>query len=183
MNLPIGKLFYFVPNIQSYTDASLATNGQTGIHYPPYGAPNMEAGQTPNSGYDYNNTKDLYDRFYEGNEPALDPPGLYDYSKGQYSAITAPVATVAWVGDQLVASGYGLSDYRKVLIVMSGFASDGAGKLIGPDGQPMDNESFLADLRILGVAGNPYTSDNVNNNYLLRDMVKVLLNTVTTTQL
>jgi len=166
MNLPIGKLFYFVPNIQAYTDPTNLAN--TGIHYAPYGSPNAASDQTPNSGYDYNNTKDLYDRFYEGNEPALDPPGLFDYSKGQYSAITANVATVAWVGDSLVVSGYGTSDYRKVLIVMSGFASDGAGKLIGPDGQPMDNESFLSDLTIYGVAGNPTTSANVNNPYLFR---------------
>ena len=166
MNLPIGKLFYFVPNIQAYTDPTDLAN--TGIHYPPYGAPNMEAGQTPNSGYDYNNTKDLYDRFYEGNEPALDPPGLFDYSKGQYSSITASVATVAWLADQLVVSAYSASDYRKVLIVMSGFASDGAGKLIGPDGQPMDNESFLSDLTVKGVAGNIYTAANVNNPYLFR---------------
>jgi hypothetical protein len=128
----------------------------------------MEAGQTPNSGYDYNNTKDLYDRFYEGNEPALDPPGLFDYSKGQYSAITAEVGTVAWLADQLVPSAYTLSDYRKVLIVMSGFASDGAGKLIGPDGQPMDNEAFLSDLTIYGVTGNEYTSANTTNPYLFR---------------
>jgi hypothetical protein len=166
MNLPIGKLFYFVPNIQSYTDTANLAN--TGIHYPPYGAPNMEAGQTPNSGYDYNNTKDLYDRFYEGNEPALDPPGLFDYSKGQYSAITAEVGTVAWLADQLVPSAYTTSDYRKVLIVMSGFASDGAGKLIGPDGQPMDNEAFLSDLTIYGVAGNPTTAANATNPYLFR---------------
>jgi hypothetical protein len=166
MNLPIGKLFYFVPNIQAYTDpANLAT---TGIHYAPYGSPNAANDQTPNSGYDYNNTKDLYDRFYEGNEPALDPPGLFDYSKGQYSAITAPVVTVSWDADQLVPSAYTLSDYRKVLIVMSGFASDGAGKLIGPDGQPMDNESFLSDLTIKGVAGNTTTSANANNPYLFR---------------
>ena len=164
MNLPIGKLFYFVPNIQSYETES-ATNA---THYAPYGAPNATNGQLPNSGYDYNNTKDLYDRFYEGNEPALDPPGLYDYSKGEWTALTAPVTTVAWVGDSLVTSGYGLSDYRKVLIVMSGFASDGAGKLIGPDGQPMDNESFLADLKVRGVSGNPTTAANVNNNYLFR---------------
>jgi hypothetical protein len=166
MNLPIGKLFYFVPNIQAYTDpANLAT---TGIHYAPYGSPNAAADQTPNSGYDYNNTKDLYDRFYEGNEPALDPPGLFDYSKGQYSAITAPVATVAWFADQLVPSAYTESDYRKVLIAMSGFASDGAGKLIGPDGQPMDNEAFLSDLTIYGAAGNVYTSANTANPYLFR---------------
>jgi len=166
MNLPIGKLFYFVPNIQAYTDPTDLAN--TGIHYPPYGAPNMEAGQTPNSGYDYNNTKDLYDRFYEGNEPALDPPGLFDYSKGQYSSITANITTVAWLADQLIVSGYGTSDYRKVLIVMSGFADAGAGKLIGPDGQPMDNESFLSDLTVYGAAGNPTTSANVNNPYLFR---------------
>ena len=166
MNLPIGKLFYFVPNIQAYTDPTNLAN--TGIHYAPYGSPNAAADQTPNSGYDYNNTKDLYDRFYEGNEPALDPPGLFDYSKGQYSAITANVATVAWLADQLVASAYTLSDYRKVLIVMSGFASDGAGKLIGPDGQPMDNEAFLSDLTVYGAAGNVYTSANTTNPYLFR---------------
>jgi len=164
MNLPIGKLFYFVPNIQSY-EVETATNGQ---HYAPYGSPNASDTQTPNSGYDYNNTKDLYDRFYEGNEPALDPPGLFDYSKGQFSAITAQVGTVAWLADQLVPSAYTLSDYRKVLIVMSGFASDGAGKLIGPDGQPMDNEAFLSDLTVYGAAGNTTTSANTSNPYLFR---------------
>jgi hypothetical protein len=161
MNLPIGKLFYFVPNIQAYQPG-------TSEHYAPYGSPNEAVGQTPNSGYDYNNTKDLYDRFYEGNEPALDPPGLFDYSKGQFSAITADVATVAWLADALVASAYTSSDYRKVLVVLSGFASDGAGKLIGPDGQPMDNESFLSDLTVYGAAGNTTTSANTSNPYLFR---------------
>ena len=161
MNLPIGKLFYFVPNIQAYQPG-------TSEHYAPYGSPNEAAGQTPNSGYDYNNTKDLYDRFYEGNEPALDPPGLFDYSKGQFSAITADVATVSWLSDALVSSAYTLSDYRKVLVVLSGFASDGAGKLIGPDGQPMDNESFLSDLTVYGAAGNTTTSANASNPYLFR---------------
>jgi hypothetical protein len=161
MNLPIGKLFYFVPNIQAYQPG-------TSEHYAPYGSPNANADQTPNSGYDYNNTKDLYDRFYEGNEPALDPPGLFDYSKGQYSAITAEVGTVAWDADQLVPSAYTVGNYRKVLIIMSGFASDGAGKLIGPDGQPMDNEAFLSDLTVKGSSANVYTSGNTNNAYLFR---------------
>jgi hypothetical protein len=167
MNLPIGKLFYFVPNIQAYTDPTNLAN--TGQHYAPYGSPNASDTQTPNSGYDYNTTKDLYDRFYEGNEPALDPPGLFDYSKGQYSAITANVTTVAWdSAGLLVPSAYTESDYRKVLIVLSGFASAGAGKLIGPDGQPMDNEAFLSDLTIKGAAGNATTSANTNNPYLFR---------------
>ena len=162
MNLPIGKLFYFVPNIQSYTGAG------DNEHWAPYGSPNAAAGQTPNSGYDYNVQKDLYDRFYEGNEPALDPPGLYDYSKGQFSSITAGNRTVVWVGDELVVSGYGTDSYRKVLLVMSGFASAGAGKLIGPNGQPMDTEEFLSDLTIRGAAANATTSANTNSNYLFR---------------
>jgi hypothetical protein len=162
MNLPIGKLFYFVPNIQSYQPG-------TSEHYAPYGSPNAAAGQTPNSGYDYNATKDLYDRFYEGNEPALDPPGLFDYSKGQYSAITGTVVTVAWDALGLLSpSAYTEDNYRKVLIVMSGFANAGAGKLIGPDGQPMDNEAFLSDLTVYGVSTNVNTAANVNNPYLFR---------------
>ena len=162
MNLPIGKLFYFVPNIQSYTGAG------ANEHWAPFGAPNAAAGQTPNSGYDYNTQKDLYDRFYEGNEPALDPPGLYDYSKGSFSAISADTQTVVWFGSELIQSGYAVANYRKVLIVMSGFASAGAGQLIGPNGQPMDTEEFLSDLQIRGVLGNVYTSANTQNNYLFR---------------
>jgi hypothetical protein len=163
MNLPIGKLFYFVPNIQAYQEG-------TSEHYAPYGSPNQAAGQTPNSGYNYNNGRDLYDRFYEGNEPALDPPGLFDYSKGQFSAITATVVTAAWNSTtlNLDPSAYATDSYRKVLLIMSGFASDGAGKLIGPDGNPIDNESFLSDLTIKGAAGNFTTSGNVNNPYLFR---------------
>jgi hypothetical protein len=149
MNLPIGKLFFFVPNIQGYETTT------TGQHRAPVGSPNNPSG-LPNAGYDYNTDKNLYDRFYEGNEPALDPPGLFDYSKGQFSAMTSAngtvAATVAWSSGSLVLSGYLAGEYRKVLVAMSGFASGGAGKLIGPDGQPMDNESFLADLKVNAVS-------------------------------
>jgi hypothetical protein len=161
MNLPIGKLFYFVPQIQNYADAA-------NQHYAPYGAPNGPA--SPNAGYNWNEGRDLYDRFYEGNEPALDPPGLFDYSKGQFSAITADVTTAAWNSTtlNLVPSAYSADAYRKVLVIMSGFAQVAAGKLIGPDGNPIDNESFLSDLTIYGVAGNAYTSANTANPYLFR---------------
>jgi hypothetical protein len=159
MNLPIGKLFYFVPNIQSYETGG-GQDDNTGVHYAPYGAPNGPA--SPNAGYDYNTGRDLYDRFYEGNEPALDPPGLYDYSKGQFSSITSAntsVVTAQWNNTtlNLEPAAYALTDYRKVLVIMSGFASVGAGKLIGPDGQPMDTEAFLADLTINGVSTNTTT--------------------------
>ena len=161
MNLPIGKLFYFVPNIQNYQNAD-------NQHYAPYGAPNGPA--DPNAGYNWNQGRDLYDRFYEGNEPALDPPGLFDYSKGQFSAITGTAVTAAWNSTtlNLNPSAYTEDAYRKVLIIMSGFASDAAGKLIGPDGNPIDNESFLSDLTIFGASGNEFTSANTANPYLFR---------------
>ena len=158
MNLPIGKLFYFVPNIQSYDPAAPAGFNR---HYSPYGAPDGPA--SPNAGYNYNDGRDLYDRFYEGNEPALDPPGLFDYSKGSYTSVTSAitaVVTAQWNNTtlNLEPAAYATDNYRKVLVIMSGFASDGAGKLIGPDGNPIDTESFLADLTIYGVSANPTTA-------------------------
>ena len=144
MNLPIGKLFYFIPKIQGYQNGQDPTAG--GTHYGPIGA---VGGGAYGDGYSATD-KNLYDRFYEGNEAQLDPPGLFDYSKGEFSAITSTaVGTVAWNGANLSSSGYGANqEYRKVLIGLSGFTSGGAGKLIGPDGQEMDNEAFLSDLRI-----------------------------------
>jgi hypothetical protein len=119
-----------------------------GTHFAPYGAPNGPA--DTNTGYGAND-KNLYDRFYEGNEATLDPPGLFDYSKGTFSAITASATTVQWSGSDLVGSNYAAGEYRKVLLLLSGFTNAGAGKLIGPDGQVMDNESFLADLTVKAV--------------------------------
>ena len=158
MNLPIGKLFYFVPKIQGYQGG---IDGQySGQHYAPIGAPGNYndgtlpspngTGGNPNAGYTTgtgtNNpvyTKNLYDLFYEGNEPSLDPPGLFDYSKGRWSAITATTTIQKWTGGVLVdANISGTTDgaltiasgnTRKVIIKMCGFADTGAGKLIGPD--------------------------------------------------
>ena len=80
MNLPIGKLFYFVPKIQNQA-------GLTGAHRQPFGAPGNSDGV--NAGYGADGySKNLYDQFYEGEVPNSDPAGLFDYSKGEYSAIT-----------------------------------------------------------------------------------------------
>ena len=166
MNLPIGKLFYFVPKIQGYKDGILGAGPyqqSSGEHYAPIGAPNgpanVGAGYTDGSGtYNPIYEKNLYDLFYEGNEPSLDPPGLFDYSKGRWSAITATTTIQKWTGGVLVdANISGTTDgatviasgnTRKVIIKMCGFADTGAGKLIGPDGNEMDTESFLSDLVI-----------------------------------
>jgi len=168
MNLPIGKLFYFVPKIQGYTGGTANESGQ---HYAPVGSPGNYPGN-PNAGYDGSGAyaKNLYDLFYEGAEPGLDPPGLFDYSKGRWSAITGNTVTYAWspTSGQLVPSGYTSGAYRKAIIVMSGFSQDGAGKLIGPDGQEIDSETFLADLKVIGVGTNTTTSANQFNPYLFR---------------
>jgi len=173
MNLPIGKLFYFVPKIQGYENASseyanLYPNSDPsnstagGEHFAPYGAPNGP--DNTNAGYDltaggYPYKKDLYDLFYEGNEASLDPPGLFDYSKGKWTAVTTNATVQAWVGSSLVDANIGSGEiipngnYRKVIVKMGGFTTSGAGKLIGPDGNEMDTESFLSDLRIYANSG------------------------------
>jgi len=157
MNLPIGKLFYFVPKIQSYNGSDQ--------HYPPVGSPEaVDSGEnSPNQGYDIG--KNLYDRFYEGNEAALDPPGLFDYSKGRYSAITANLTTQVWSSDSLVASGYGAGEYRKVIVLLSGFSNGGYGKLLGPDGNTVDSEAFLSDLTVKAVtsAGGAFSGAGAGN--------------------
>jgi hypothetical protein len=163
MNLPIGKLFYFVPKIQGYDLGQDPQNG--GTHFAPFGAPGGPA--ATNTGYGAND-KNLYDRFYEGNEAALDPPGLFDYSKGTFSAITITASTQAWNGSNLQQSAYTASqEYRKVLIALSGFQSAGQGKLVGPDGNEQDTEAFLSDLEVTVVTnavGNGFSGTSLTTS-------------------
>ena len=159
MNLPIGKLFYFVPKIQN--------RNANGTHVAPFGAPNGPS--TTDSNYGAND-KNLYDRFYEGSTPNSDPAGLFDYSKGAYSAQTVMATAVGWsTGGTLTAeAGEDLytGNTREVLVALSGFASAGAGKLIGPDGQEMDTEDFLASLEIKlsAASGNAVANTYYNFN-------------------
>ena len=157
MNLPIGKLFYFVPKIQGYDGG----NANGGEHYAPIGAPNgptadQNAGYTDATGA---YSKNLYDLFYEGGEAALDPPGLFDYSKGQWTAVTADTTAQVWNGSVLGNAGNNNALYtattgtRKIIIKMCDFNRAGQGKLIGPDGNEMDTETFLSDLKIIANAG------------------------------
>jgi hypothetical protein len=153
MNLPIGKLFFFVPKIQGYSGGT-QNQTQSGDHYSPVGSPGNYPG-SPGSGYGDSAgayQKNLYDLFYEGTEPGLDPDGLFDYSKGRWSAITATCATVQWSNGALVPASYS-GENRKILVAMSGFSNTGDGKLIGPNGQEMDTEEFLSGLKL-------YTADS-----------------------
>jgi hypothetical protein len=158
MNLPIGKLFYFVPKIQGYSGGTYtgAYPSNSGDHYSPVGAPGNYTGD-PNAGYDSGTgtcnptySKNLYDLFYEGSEAGLDPPGLFDYSKGRWSAVTQNTSMLQWsngnlVDFQITSEG----NYRKIIMKLCGWNSYiGWGKLVGPDGAEVDSETFLSDLKI-----------------------------------
>ena len=67
LNLPIGKLFYFVPEISTNRPGFDNTTGGFDASVP--------------------STVDLYDQFYEDREPG---GGLFDSSRGAPTAITLP---------------------------------------------------------------------------------------------
>jgi hypothetical protein len=176
MNLPIGKLFFFVPRIQGYQSGQEQTSANDyaggGTHYAPVGSPNNPTidSSTVGAGYPPNAnaySKNLYDLFYEGSEGQLDPPGLFDYSKGKWSAVTLDATLQAWNGSEL--DDYTITattNVRKVIVKLCGFRNAGVGKLIGPDGNEIDNESFLSDLRIFQQAGNGLSASTTPCNVL-----------------
>ena len=139
MNLPIGKLFYFIPKIQD--------RNNDGTHNAPYKMP----GNTDQAekGYD---GKNLYDRFYELGDGNAPETGLFDYSKGTFSGVTLNAVSAVAFSNGVVAdvpdsvlTGETVSN---LVIKFSGFSSDGQGKLIGPNGNVMDTEEFLASAEV-----------------------------------
>jgi hypothetical protein len=153
MNLPIGKLFFFVPKIQE--------RESNGSHRAPFGMP----GNTDDATAGYNgNTKNLYDRFYEASDN--DDQGLFDYSKGDYTTDTvAPHAFVTFDNGVASTSSASLSgaSVSSVIVVLSGFTKDGQGKMVGANGNMMDTEEFLASLQIelTGTTANGIKNFNV----------------------
>ena len=149
MNLPIGKLFYFIPKIQERNSTA---------HYQPYGYP---SGQTdPSTGYTGNN---LYDRFYETDDTT--GSGLFDYSKGQYSGVSkTPGAFVTFSNGVASTSTAALSgaSVSSVIVAVTGFTKDGEGKIIGANGNAMDTEEFLASLSVT-ISGNLTINNGVKN--------------------
>jgi len=146
MNLPIGKLFFFVPKIQDTKSA-------------PFGYPNNEG--DPSAGY--TSTKSLYDRFYEESDGA--DQGLFDYSRGPKTVnTTTPYAFVTFnsgVPSKTTAALSG-SSVSSSIVVVSGFTKAGQGKLVGADGNVMDTEEFLASLSV-EITGNTTGNNGVKN--------------------
>jgi hypothetical protein len=160
MNLPIGKLFYFIPKIQ---ERDAADN-----HLSPYSGPNgVTSNNSSTTGYTAT-AKNLYDRFYEASD--ANDQGLFDYSKGGFDVITAGVVDLYTFSDGVatvqnaIATGTSVSS---VILKVTGFTSGGAGKLIGANGQEMDTEEFLASLQITAsqVSSSALPFNVVTNKY------------------
>jgi hypothetical protein len=140
MNLPIGKLFYFVPK------ASERVTGADGKER--HGEPVVttcvtDLGCDPTTYSDC--AKNLYDRFYNDE--------FFDQSKGAYSAVTRNADPVIWTacstGSEFtdgVTAYAGDGSVRTQILKLCGFSTAGAGRLTGPNGNEMDTEEFLASL-------------------------------------
>jgi len=170
LNLPIGKLFYFVPKYSDRT-GTLDVNGATSSH----GQPLVTACLTDETGCDvttFNNgcLKNLYDAFYND--------GLFDQSKGKITLVVATGSTcVAWTacttgyefapGKSAAASDGSL---RHQVIKVVGFNNSGdPGRLRTPDGNEMDTETFLASLAV--VAGGAVVDPNGQTILALGDTI------------
>jgi len=143
MNLPIGKLFFFVPKIQERDNSN--------NHYSPYGYPNTGA---TSQGYD-TGAKNLYDRFYEGSDAVGE--GLFDYSKGSFTDVSLTGTSIVTFANGVESNAVTIAtgtDVSSVILKLTGFSRLGQGKLAGPDGNEMDTEEFLASLTITAPRAN-----------------------------
>ena len=139
LNMPVGKLFYFVPKVSSGPTA-LGTVGS----------------------YD---TTDLYDQFYEPGGMYEQSKGKATSSACTMTAVvfnSAASGTTYEDGHPTADCSSGGLRYQKFAI--AGFSGAGAGRLTGPDGNTMDTEDFLASLTfkaasaIVGCSGCTTTS-------------------------
>jgi hypothetical protein len=143
LNLPIGKLFFFIPKTSDRT----AEGGHTPLKgtFPTCVSHNCSATTFSDC------AKNLYDRFYND--------GMFDQSKGKFDIVIAtgtPVVFSACTnGKEFVAGktpAAGDGSLRTQILEVTGFDGSRAGRLIGADGNEMDAEDFLASLEIAAVS-------------------------------
>jgi hypothetical protein len=150
--MPIGRIFYFVPKISQRIDIG----GGVYAHSNPFGYPNPGSGAQDTTTFQSTN---LYDSYYDSTT-GLDNNQLFDRSKGAYQEFTSNTnsglrqvtLTTLSAGTSVfttVASNLSTGCTRYVTLEVTGFTSGGAGKIIGPNGNEMDSEEFLASFQIL----------------------------------
>jgi hypothetical protein len=164
MNMPIGKLFFFVPQTSNRVDG----NGDAGDFYAD--GPTFSAHTGMNQLPDCVTTggcvatpfkvKNLYDLYYND--------GLFDNSKGTVSLTLGEgnLVTLASNGEFTVVANLGAlptatdGSLRSALLRVSGFSSVNKGRLTGPDGNEMDTEAFLASLKVTNGAGETFVDQD-----------------------
>ena len=153
MNMPIGKLFYFVPVTSSRVDSmGNAGNVHTNAIYSAHtgmGDQMPDCVQGVGCFPTVFEAKNLYDIYYND--------GLFDNSKGTATIIVGAVTIVTLNSAGVFADAANAStsplatdgSLRALKMRFSGFSSADKGRLTGPDGNQMDTESFLASLKVV----------------------------------
>jgi hypothetical protein len=181
MNMPIGKLFFILPvTSERKWEKDLETGEITGSHYGLMGYDRVERNGSepgedpvirqryylPDEVVNFVESgdvkvgpavvkyfkKSLYDLFYND--------GLFDQSKGKIHIKVGSLqpARIMFNGD-MQTSGVTVQvcgidkTVRNILVEVSGFSEFNKGKLIGPDGNEMDTEAFLASLKVITLSG------------------------------
>lgn len=154
LNMPIGKLFYFVPVTSNRVDASGNAGDpyQDGSQYSAHTSMGREHLPTcvgsNNCAVTEFKRRNLYDLYYND--------GLFDNSKGEITIVVttnneAIPGRIMPSGDFSATTTFPLATdgtTRAVVLQVSGFSSTNKGRLTGPDGNEMDTEAFLASLKV-----------------------------------
>ena len=152
LNMPIGKLFYFIPQTSSRVDA--AGNPGQGDSY---SAHTSMASQLPDCVQGVGcavtafQQRSVYDLYYDD--------GLFDQSKGKINITVLAAQAVLLNADGTFTNNDGGTipagtdgTVREVMILVSGFSAVNKGRLTGPDGNDMDTESFLSSMKVIPAA-------------------------------
>jgi hypothetical protein len=167
MNMPIGKLFFFVPVTSDKIESTNWQNVPTSDTADGATAKNpIISGQVPECVTGFNCSvatfstcaKSLYDRFYND--------GLFDGSKGTATIQIATGTPVVWTactsGNEFTpgtsATAFD-SSVRKQIVKVTGFNPLQAGRMgnaspgsDSPNGNEMDSEEFLASLTVVSAS-------------------------------
>jgi hypothetical protein len=166
MNMPIGKLFFFVPQTSSRVNAQgvagndYATTTATDVYGTTYSAHTGLGGQdgtvglpscinSSNCAVTQFQARNLYDVFYND--------GMFDNSKGTLTIVTGGYQVLAMdaTGTFSNANGATLAtatdgSVRNVIVGVTGFTPYATKEIMtGADGNPMDTESFLASIHVI----------------------------------
>lgn len=144
LNMPIGKLFFFIP-LTSARDENGSHTSLDGRYLPE----EVYSNGRPSTPF---MEKNLYDLYYND--------GLFDNSKGKITLQTSDGGDVTfqsmiWSGGALAAAGssalptHNDGSVRNVILEVKGFSQASAGRLVGPDGDQIDTESFLSSMKVV----------------------------------